>query len=918
LTPAVGTLLLFLDRTGKRAKREPEPLPKDGIDPLTVESKSAATVVLMLRSPEAAVLVRACEAIFRFAEKGRDENRSSLVGLGAVEPLTRLISHEDKTVRKNAFMALGVMASNIDVKRLMKKLNVIPSLISKLSPEEDVVVHEYATLCLVSLSMDFTCKIQIYDHEGLEPLLHLLSSPDPDVQKNSVECICNLVKAGQHRVGVRELNGLHLLLQLLRSEFPMIQQLALHTLESVTTDRDTRAAFRAEQGFNILLEFLTTKEFSDLHAEALAVVSNCLEDVESLQLLQGTGELEKLLHFVMTASMPDVQASAVQAISRLAQRSENRKILHDQDVEKALVDLLAVENDGVRIATCQAVAAVSQLLACKDTFRHLGNTPSPRFKETVAGLCVSDGIRPIVRLLSCEGGAVREAAAHALSSLTDGNQLNAYAVDEAEGAELAVQLLQDGCPGTVQHAAAVLTHMASQGPVRSGILARGAMRVLTELLNSTHDRLLTSATRAVAELACDAEGRAELKNVGGLAPLITLLKSNHTDVRRNACWAVSVCANDEPTATEMCRLGALEVLQEINNSVSRKNKSSELALQRLLDSNLSVKYSLTGRLCSTDITADGFYDLGQAKVGCGVPALEDLAKQAVNQHRAVIVVNGKPLDQYVKTKEAQAAESRPFGVKHASDCPGGLVTMEHFYDCSHSVVTRPALPRPQKDWEAVESAEDRQQDGPTETRSSSVTSSKGSSRTQSKVKGQGRRDDDKQRDEEERKTQQDSRVEKSWTVPYDPAFHSLVREAASTILPLHDQAESYAALAKLVCVAMGGPTDFMKQHDFHWELHISELKFEVQSNIIPIGKVKKGTYYHRALLYKALADRIGVCCSLVRGSYSRAWNEVVLTDTPTDTPTFYPKPKSYIVDLMHNPGSLLKCGTPAAVQYQMI
>ena len=63
---------------------------------------------------------------------------------------------------------------------------------------EDVVVHEFATLCLASLSVDFTCKVQIFDHNGLEPLLRLLSSPDPDVKKNSVECIFNLVQVGQH------------------------------------------------------------------------------------------------------------------------------------------------------------------------------------------------------------------------------------------------------------------------------------------------------------------------------------------------------------------------------------------------------------------------------------------------------------------------------------------------------------------------------------------------------------------------------------------------------------------------------------------------------------------------------------------------------------------------------------------------
>ena len=54
---------------------------------------------------------------------------------------------------------------------------------------EDVVVHEYATFCLSHLANDFTSKIAIYEQGTLEALIRLLSSTDPDVQKNSIETI---------------------------------------------------------------------------------------------------------------------------------------------------------------------------------------------------------------------------------------------------------------------------------------------------------------------------------------------------------------------------------------------------------------------------------------------------------------------------------------------------------------------------------------------------------------------------------------------------------------------------------------------------------------------------------------------------------------------------------------------------------
>lgn len=50
------------------------------------------------------------------------------------------------------------------------------------------------------MSVDFVCKAQIFDNKGLTPLIQLLSSPDPDVKKNSLETIYNLVQVTQSRI----------------------------------------------------------------------------------------------------------------------------------------------------------------------------------------------------------------------------------------------------------------------------------------------------------------------------------------------------------------------------------------------------------------------------------------------------------------------------------------------------------------------------------------------------------------------------------------------------------------------------------------------------------------------------------------------------------------------------------------------
>ncbi|KAM3860418.1 armadillo repeat-containing protein 3 [Diretmus argenteus] len=815
----------------KKVKKETETPCTDTFDPLRIESKKLATVVLLLSSPEEDVLVTACKAIYTFADKG-DESKVALLGLGALEPLCQLISHKDKRVRRNAFMALGIMATNVDVKNVLKKVDVIPSIIDKLSLEEDTVVHEFATLCLASLSVDFTGKVKIFDNGGLLPLIQLLSSPDPDVKKNTLETIFNLVQDYPSRQAIHELGGIPPLLELLKSDFPIIQQLALKTLENITTDRDTRATFIDEQGFEKLMDVLNIKSFSDLYAVALEVVANTLGDSESLQLIHQGGGLARLMQFVLTSTIPEIQSNATKCIARVAQSPENRKLLHEQDVEKALVKLLSAEGDSVKTAACCAVAAMSLHLPSKNSFRDLGT------------------VRAVVQLLSSESLALREAAAQALSNLTHSNRLNAFAVYEAGGDEILVQQLQHS--SMVAHTAATLANMAQQEVLRCSILSHGAIQALVESLKSMDTYTLVPATQCIALLASNAEARTELRDADGLLPLVNLLHSKHKEVCRNACWAVIACAADVPTAVEMCKLGALELLQEINQSANRGSRFSELAMVRLLDSNLSIKYSLIGYLSSTDITTDGFYDAGQVRTVKEVPTLEELSKQPVNQRRPIITVN-------------IASQMDP---------------SEEIEDSSTAV----------------------------DSRSSSACSKTPSEWTGKKARKLKKGDNH----ENDSKAQQQHTTEKPWTVTYDASLQVLVTKATNSILPLNEESEQYAALARLVSDAMGGVVKMEKLHEFHWELHLSELKFELQSNLVPIGRICKGIYYHRAMLFKCLADRIGVSCTLVRGKYNRAWNEVLLFQ---GTP---PQPWRYIVDLMHQPGKLLKANTPAAVQYQTI
>ncbi|XP_075067327.1 armadillo repeat-containing protein 3 [Mixophyes fleayi] len=865
---------------GKKVKKEVQLPPKDVFDSLAIESKNAETAVLMLQSPEEEILAKTCDALYKFAGKG-DENKLKLLGLGALESLSKLISHEDKTVRRNATMVCGIMASHNDVRRLIQKLDIIPLLIARLAPEEEVVVHEFATLCLAYMAMEYTSKARIFDLNGLEHLIRLLGSPDPDVQKNSVECIYLLAQDFQSRSAICEQNAVPPLLGLLTSDYPAIQLLSLKALSSVSCEAECRLALKENQALDHLLKILEAKELNDLHVEALSIIANCLEDVDTVQLLLQSGGLKKILTFAETSPLPDIQRNAAKAIAKSAHNAENRKFFHEQETEKTLVNLLLTDNDGVKVAALQAVSVMCTNAASKDLFN-------------------KHGIPQIIHLLNKDNADVREAATFALANLTTDCPSNASAVAEADGIDALINLMSDKKDEVIANACTVLISMAAQESLRLIILTHGVMHAVVEPLQSANNVVLSKAALTLAAVACDVDARAEFRNAGGLVHLVKLLHSNHDEVRRNACWATAVCANDELAAAELYGLGAFDILQEINLSTRRQNTFSKLAENKMLDNNLSLKYNQKGYLSYSNLINDGFYDHGRIKPEVKLASLEELSKQELNQNRAVILVN---------TKSPEPAVSSPPPLEEKPEPNAGR---------SPSSVSRSAS-REKGSINAQSPVDDKQDPQPG--RSPSLTRSGVKDRSSSKVKNKVKKEEEKTKEEDEVPQiivqPEPAHDATKWFPPCDRELTEYISEASKTILPLPHLMEQVIALAQFVAEKMGGPIEKCQLHEFSWELHISELKYELKCNVIPIGKIKKGIFYHRALLFKAIADRLGIGCCLVRADYGRAWNEVKLLDESPKTGTRTP-PETFIVDLMHDPGHLMKHGSVEADNYQHI
>ncbi|XP_019456126.1 PREDICTED: serine/threonine-protein kinase CTR1 [Lupinus angustifolius] len=140
------------------------------------------------------------------------------------------------------------------------------------------------------------------------------------------------------------------------------------------------------------------------------------------------------------------------------------------------------------------------------------------------------------------------------------------------------------------------------------------------------------------------------------------------------------------------------------------------------------------------------------------------------------------------------------------------------------------------------------------------------------------------------------------------------RQEDSTLKDLHDIAQELHSdsgnslmlvekLGKLVAICMGG-TFPVEQGDLHkrWKLVSKRLRSIHKCVVLPIGSLSSGLCRHRAILFKRLADYIGLPCRIARGcrycaSDHRSSCLVKIKDDRQLS-------REYVVDLVGEPGNV--------------
>ncbi|TKY61054.1 Serine/threonine-protein kinase EDR1 [Spatholobus suberectus] len=106
-------------------------------------------------------------------------------------------------------------------------------------------------------------------------------------------------------------------------------------------------------------------------------------------------------------------------------------------------------------------------------------------------------------------------------------------------------------------------------------------------------------------------------------------------------------------------------------------------------------------------------------------------------------------------------------------------------------------------------------------------------------------------------------------------------------------------LAIIVADYMGGSVEDPESMSRAWRSLSYSLKATLGSMVLPLGSLTIGLARHRALLFKVLADSLGIPCRLVKGLQYIGSDDVAMNFVKIDDG------REYIVDLMAAPGTLI-------------
>ncbi|CAH1639964.1 unnamed protein product [Spodoptera littoralis] len=858
--------------------------------PYIISPESAHTSILLLDAVEPEIICQTLRAITKFAAQEMT-NREILFDLDAISHILPHVEALELNIRRFALKALAQLCQlPRGPEQVLQDPQNLRKIASMLVRFEDVFVLEFASLVLAELTKEPLGCEQLLSANILSTLFaRMKNSLDPDVQKNCLQTLSNLLEDPICAAEVTKNTQFSWpsLLALMQSKFLAIQHAAIKTVDQLICrykDQVVQKTFRASSGVLDLCDILESYEFRDVHAMVLGVLRNYVETEENASHVYQSGCILRLLAYLDVA-LPAMKPHCLAVLTKMSYTANGREALFNTETDMVFCNQLLSSNVDLLADAAMGVANMTQLLA--SAVRMCDNT------NIIDALCVIvaddsaiwfyirlNALKAIVELCRViPKAAFTVVESKSFTAIRNVNKKFAQTPIEAQ--RLAVQ-----CYINLE-----IYHVSKKAMVNGDFMAELlailqrpdislkilTCTVLTGLMTEEIARDLFTLKKGedpigqrwhCCYLRCEptAPSAGHLVVFGrGRSCVCFQLRRRVDDVKAHVI-SKNLLIEHVGLATALCSFIIASVSNEgadiyidlgtvhymVENRQARYIVSAwEPALEAIFRRHPSAKLAYTGRLDINDFTQEGFYCL--KRLDDRFPSIQ-----------TVMMQTGRPRNPVFFCMFLQPSHDVGSGTNLASSY--------HLSDSKLATISGRMRFPPVPD------------------------------------------------DSNLREYLLKLRL---WFGDPARSLHYFEIEDAHYEVRYREKCEEVSSslkqraqlLGEYVAEQMSGLSQERDCSMPSVDLHLADLMSDLASPVIGLGYVKCGGPLERALLYKVLADRVGIPCALFRSSSAYAWCEVGVPeiDPEEDREKVHNFPAgllraNYIVDLMIKPGRLIPRG----------
>ncbi|KAI9350808.1 armadillo-type protein [Obelidium mucronatum] len=654
----------------------------------------------------------------------------------------------------------------------------------------------------------------------MKSLIGLTSSKEISIKKAAAACIAASTELAEIHPEMRKKELLETVVSLLAvDEPPEVQDEAAFTVANLARDFALKSDIRKAGGIKALVKLLPSTD-PDVKKNVALALSSLLEDFTNRSEIRYVNGLAPLLE-LLGADFPEIQENTLMSLILSAEDHANRVEIRKLNGVKRLIDMLSQDLPELHHWTLTCLSKCLEDTETVNIFPDIGGLP------------------PVLKMLSSEDVRNKRNASLVLSKAakTDRNQ---NFIRDAGALPILIATLGHADFGAISHAAMALGCIAKNELTQLELNKVGVLDTLIKLIAHEDVDICRQATFALSSLCLNAKARLKIKTTESIGSIMRLLTLDDPQTLVNAAECIANLAEDTANRLDIVKLGGVTALLAVLSkpetnvqasaclAIARCMQEGEARISLTKDKKVDNIAKLISLVLSKDVSVarNAAYALSNAAqyelnavMFCQMGAIEALLALGKDPAKSSQKFSHDALDKLLNYHL-----SAKYWLRNELSSDNLIKT--GFYDLGsagnnlENITGLPSL----VELKSI----------PLDKRREIITI-----------------------DHEK-----------------DSQFQFLC-QAASQNLSSYTPRQQIRQIATIVSAAMGGPVEPAALSEFSFKFKVSELKLKAESNVLLIGQIATGTFYHRALLFKAICDKIGLGpCHLVRGDYNRAWNVV--------------------------------------------